>query len=112
MNGWNSSTLETSARSAGVWPVVELKPNLVATFALRSAELSTTDTPTIVRMPRSTPIGAVNQKLSVKPSPSVSVKVREITFRFEPNTNSSVGRPSAFRLKKFGSAATERYTFG
>ena len=97
--------LVTSARSEGVAPAVLSKLNFVATFALSSAPLSTTETPTIVRIPRSTGVGARNQKLSVKPSPSVSVNVRETMLRSVPALNSSVGLPSVLRLRKFGSAS-------
>ena len=102
--GVYSAALVTSALSAGVWPAVVSNENLVARFALRSAELSTTEMPTSVRIERSVPTGARNQKLSVNPSPSVSVNVREMMLRAVPPLNSSVGLPRSFRRKKFGSA--------
>ena len=107
LSGGYSPALVTSARSEGVAPMVVSKENLVAMFALSSAELSTIDTPTTVRIARSVPTGARTQKLSVKPSPSVSVKVRDTMLRAVPARNSSVGLPSSRRRKKFGSA-----TFG
>ena len=82
--GWNSRALVTNARSAGVAPAVLSKENLVAMLAFSNAELSTMDTPTMVRIDPSVATGARNQKLSVKPSPSVSVKVREMTLRSVP----------------------------
>ena len=65
-------------------PAVLSKENLVAMLAFSNAELSTMDTPTMVRIDPSVATGARNQNLSVKPSPSVSVKVREMTLRSVP----------------------------
>jgi len=45
----------------------------------------------------------------VKPSPSVSVKVRETMFLGLSRMNSSFGWPSSRSEKKFGSAFGERY---
>ena len=79
-----SGSLVTSAISAGVNPTVVRRSARVATFKSTIAELSITLTPIIVRTLRSLPTGAKNQKLSVKPSPSVSQNVRETMLRGVP----------------------------
>ena len=89
-SGDPSGSEVTNAKSDGVNPTVVRRSARVATFTSTMDALSTTLTPTTVRTFRSLPTGAKNQKLSVKPSPSVSQKVRETTLRGVISTHSSL----------------------
>ena len=88
--GEASGSEVTSAISAGVKPILVRLSARVATFTSTMAELSITLTPTMVRTLRSLPTGAKNQKLSVNPSPSLSLNVRATILRGVFSTHSSL----------------------
>ena len=81
------------ARSAGVCPRVSilsvLEINCVATFAFKSALLSTIEIATICRVSELDGNGLKCQNASVKPSPSVSVSERSTNQRSVPLMNAS-----------------------
>ena len=104
----------TSARSAGVKPIVVCRSARVATLTSTMPPLSTMLTPTTVRTFFSCPAGTRNQKLSVHPSPSASAKVLETMLRGVFSTNSSlagtgVAEGSMARPTPSGSSSLNRF---